>query len=116
MDIRVVEDKISLAELKELAKETYVDMIKAVVDLDKKIMAVGGEWHADAERVLLDQGSDQKNLWGINLILSKSGKAFVKYTSLINIRPRQNNMSEKIQDKALQVRVFELVDSLVERE
>ena len=88
--IHVISARISKAELNEIAKETFETMVKAVVDVEKRIMAVGGELHADANAVLLEQGSHQQDLWGINLYPGKS-KDWIEYTALINLRPAVGN-------------------------
>jgi len=69
--VKIVNDKISIEELKKLANETLGDLVKAVVDVEKGVMAVGSELHADEEIVLLSSGRKQKNLWGINLYPEK---------------------------------------------
>ena len=58
--MKIVNDKISIEELKKLANETFGDLVKAVVDVEKEVMAVGSELHADEEMVLLSSGSKQK--------------------------------------------------------
>jgi hypothetical protein len=99
MDIKIVSEKISNAELLQMAKEGFGDMIKAVVDVERGIIAVGGELHADAEAVLLENGSKQENLWGINIYPGKSAEEQIEFTSLINIRPSVGNRAIEIQDE-----------------
>ncbi len=60
--MKIVNDKISIEELKKLANETFGDLVEAVVDVEKEVMAVGSELHADEEMILLSSGSKQKNL------------------------------------------------------
>ncbi len=71
MEIRIVRDIVSRDELTEIAKQQFGDMVKAVVDVEQGIMAIGGELQSDEEAVLLDQGSAQRHLWGINLYPDK---------------------------------------------
>ena len=71
MEIRFVRDIVSRDELTEIAKQQFGDMVKAVVDVEQGIMAIGGELQSDEEAVLLDQGSAQRHLWGINLYPDK---------------------------------------------
>ena len=66
MDIRIITAPITKTEALEIAKEFYVDMVKGVVDLEKEIIALGGEYHMDANNVLIEQGSSQPVLWGLN--------------------------------------------------
>lgn len=113
--IRIVKEKVSLAELKQMAQEVFGDMVKAVVDVEKGIMALGGEMHADEETVLLGHGSRQENLWGINLYPEKVGKDFVEFDSLINIRPRQGNRSRYVEDEAIRNKIAAAVNDLLEK-
>lgn len=113
MDIKIVTDKISQEELLKMAKGGFGDMLKAVVDVEKEIMAVGGELHADAEAVLLEQGCDQENLWGINIYPEKSGEDLIEYSSLINIRPRRGNRSMEIEDTEVRGKIKNIINKLI---
>ena len=75
-------------------------------------MAVGGELHADEEAVLLEQGSKQENLWGINLYVEKPKEEWLQFDSMINIRPRQNNRSKGVENPEIQKEIIEVVNSL----
>lgn len=111
--IRLVGEQVSIVEIKRIAEERFGDMVKAVVDLEKGIMAIGGEMHADEESFLFESGSKQENLWGINLYPESVGEDFIEFDSMINIRPRQNNRSRGVEDPALQKRIIEVVNKLV---
>jgi len=113
MTITIVSNTFSKKDLKRLAQETYKEMVKAVVDVQKKILAIGGELHADAEALLLDEGSGQQDLWGINLYPDKPEIDRIEYTSLINIRPRQGNKGMQIQDDSLRKVIKEIVDQRI---
>ena len=71
----------------------FTSMIKAVVDINKEIIAIDADLHADMESELLEKGSLQENLWGINLFPDNTKDDFIEYISLINIRPHQDNCS-----------------------
>ncbi len=114
MNIKIIRDKMTKLELEELAKEFYVEMIKGVVDIKKEIIALGGEWHMDANLVLIEDGSKQENLWGFNVYLNKPKGKMVEYNSLINIRPKQGNMSMEIESEEIKSKIFEIVNNLVE--
>lgn len=114
MNVKIITEKMSKSGLKELAKETYGEMVKAVVDVGSEILAAGGEMHADAEACLLNHGSRQQNLWGINLYPDKEGQDRIVYTSLINIRPRDGNRSLEIKDDQLRKRIAGIVDRRIE--
>lgn len=112
-EIILIDKAIKLDELKKLAKERYGDLIKAVVDVEKQIMAVDGEMHADEEQFLLEQGSVQDNLWGINIYPDQPKSSWIEFDSMINIRPRQNNYSRAVEDEVLQKKITQIVNSLI---
>ena len=114
MDIRIIRQKITKPELEDLAKEIYVEMVKGVADIERGIIALGGEWHMDANQVLVEDGSNQENLWGFNIYLNKPREEMLEYNSLINIRPRQGNKSMEIEDEKIKNKIFEIVNNLVE--
>lgn len=113
MNIRVIHHPISPGELQKIASEGLGDMVKGVVDIEKKIIALGGDLHADEERVLLEQGSIQENLWGFNVYPDQPKDQWVEYRSLINIRPRQGNRSMDVQNSELRKKIFDIVNSLI---
>lgn len=77
-------------------------------------MAVGGELHADEEATLLDDGSDQTHLWGINLYPVDHGSpSWIEFDSLINVRPRLGNRSRYVEDEMVRERIVEIVERLV---
>ena len=105
--------RIDSAELRRLVDEFFEDMVKYVVDVERGIAAVGGEMQADGEEALLEDGSQQANLWGANYYPGRGPEACIEYTSLINIRPAAGNRSMEIQDPAIRERVRELTVALV---
>ena len=114
-DIRIIKDKISLSELELVAQERFGDMVKAVVDCERQIMAIGGGLHADEEAILLENGSQQNDLWGINLYPQKKEAEWLEFNSMINIRPSQNNHSRSVEDPAIREKIIAVVDSLVNK-
>jgi hypothetical protein len=115
MDMHVIteEHPLSRKKLTEIAAEQYGDLVKAVVDIEKGAMALGGEMHADEEAALLEQGSEQKNLWGINLYPEKSEEEWVEFDSMINVRPSQGNRSRDVEDPALRERIKAIIATLI---
>lgn len=102
--------EISVAELTEMAASMYGNLVKAVVDLHRDLLVVDAELHVDQEQYLLESGSEQKDLWGINLYPEKFGSdEFVEFDSMINIRPRQHNMSRGVEDTEIQQQIIALV-------
>ena len=111
--IQIVREWITLDELRSRARAQFGEMVKAVVDVEQGIMAIGGELHADEEATLLDEGSRQPDLWGINLYPDAAGPERVEFDSMINVRPARGNRSRSVEDAVLQVRIQEIVSRLV---
>lgn len=91
----------------------FNDVIKAVVDIEKEIIAIDAELHSDLEVLLLSKGSEQKNLWGINLYLKKDKKDWIEYTALINIRPSLNNNWMTIENPLTKKKIEKIVHQLI---
>lgn len=89
-------------------------LVKAVVDIDQEIMVVDAAMHSDEENFLLENGSQQENLWGINIYPHEVGAPqFIVFDSMINIRPRQNNRSRGVESPELQAKIQKIVLKLV---
>ena len=112
--MKFIDQKISISKLADIAKERFGDMVKAVVDMELEIMVVGGELHADEEAMLLERGSKQKNLWGINIYVDKLENERIEFDSMINIRPRQNNRSRDVLDQTIREKIIIVVTNLIE--
>lgn len=113
MQIRIIKTQITEEELNKISEEGFGDLVKAVVDIDKGIMAVGGELHADEEAMLLESGSLQENLWGINLYPKNAQDEFVEFDSIINLRPAHGNRSRGVEDRRIQEKIKDIVKNLV---
>lgn len=111
--IQIIREPLRLDEVRSLAREQFGEMMKAVVDVEQGIMAIGGELHADEEAALLDQGSRQADLWGINLYPDAAGAERVEFDSMINVRPSQGNRSRSVEDAAQRERILAVVSRLV---
>ena len=92
----------------------YDGLVKAVVDIERGIMAVDAEMHADQEKFLLEQGSQQKNLWGINLYPDQPKDSWLEFDSMINLRPSQGNRTRGVENEALHKKIIEIVNALTE--
>jgi hypothetical protein len=111
--IVLVERRIDRLVLARLVQMYFGDMVKYVVDVERRVAAVGGELHADAEELLLESGSRQVDLWGANYYPGRGRDSCVEYTALINIRPAQGNRSMLIQDAGIRDRVSEITFDLI---
>ena len=101
------------AFLGRLAEEQFGDWIKAVVDVSRGLVAIGGDLHADDEAALLADGSRQRDLWGINLYPGETGGDWIEFDSMINLRPSEGNRSRGVDDDRVRARIREVVGSLV---
>lgn len=113
--ITLVKEPITLEALKNIANENDSDLVKVVVDIKLQIIAIGGYMHADEEKLLLEEGSMQDNLWGINIYPDKDRKNWIEFDSMINVRSRQNNRSRGVEDPGIQKKIIEIVDLLIKQ-
>ena len=113
---RVVSAPITREDLARWAEDQFGDWIKAVVDVSREIIAVGGELHADDEALLLADGSRQEDLWGINLYPEEEGRDWIEFDSMINIRPRDGNRSRGVDDPETRARIRGVIASLITAE
>lgn len=111
--IQLVRTPIPRSELAELAEHQFGDMVKAVVDVRREIMAIGGELHSDEEALLLDDGSRQENLWGINLFPHQADDDWIEFDSMTNVRPAAGNRSRGVEDLTVRERIRVIIGSLV---
>ncbi len=106
-------EPLARGEVIRLTEENFGDMLKLVVDVERGILAAGGALHADAEPLLLANGSRQQDLWGANYFPDRKAGSRLEYTALINIRPRDGNASQRIQSESVRKKVLEIVARLV---
>jgi hypothetical protein len=106
-------NRITRDELKQMASAMFGDLVKAVVDVKSEIMAVDAELHSDQEAYLLENGSEQRHLWGINLYPDLQGEALVEFDSMINLRPSRGNRSRGVEDPDIRQQILEIVNRLV---
>jgi len=111
--MKLVTKKITKKELAEMANEMFGNLVKVVVDIEKKIIAVDMPMHADGEKLLLGKGSRQEALWGINLHPSETGKDWIEFNSMINIRPHFDNLTRGINDSKTREKIIKIVSDLV---
>lgn len=109
MNIKIIDQKISEEELKKIAKEFYGIMIKGVVDVELGILAIGGEYHMDANNLLIENGSKQQNIWGFNWYFDKLGAEKIEYISLLNIRPNEGNRTMEVQSMPLRAKMKSII-------
>ena len=111
-EVLLLERRIEAAELRRLVLR-FEDMVKYVADVERGLVAIGGEMHADAEQVLLEAGSRQADLWGANYYPGRGRDGCIEYTSLINIRPAAGNRGMELVDPGLRTRIRDITFALL---
>ncbi len=106
---------LSIADLRQLAQTRFGDMVKGVVDLERRVLLLDADLHADQEAELLAEGSVQRNLWGINLYPGVDGPEWLEFDSMINLRPSFGNRSRGVDDPTTRDAIRALVDEVVRR-
>lgn len=113
--VEIVDTGISVDRLGEMATRIFGAFVKAVVDVERGLLAVDAELHADEEALLLAHGSRQADLWGINLYPAAFGSdRFLEFDSMINVRPSHGNVTRSVDDPALRERIGMVVGRLVQ--
>jgi len=115
--IRIIDkkNKIKLSELKKMAEEMCDYLVKGVVDVEKEILAIGGELHSDEEGFLIEIGSKYENLWGINLYPDKK-EDFIEFDSIINIKPSFGNRSRNVENPVIREKIIKVVKEIIEND
>ena len=114
--MKIVTEAITTKELQDMAAGMFGNFIKAVVDVEKEIIAIDGELHADEEALLLKNGSRQENLWGINIYPDLPKGDRIEFDSMINLKPSQGNRARNVDDPKIRSKIIEIVNKLVEDE
>ena len=113
--MKIVTEALLLDELRQMAAATFGDMVKAVIDVDRELIAVDAELHSDLEALLLEGGSKQKSLWGINFYPEMQKDEFIEFDSMINMRPSQRNMTRSVDSEEIRKKIIEIVNKWVKR-
>jgi len=113
--MKIITETITLNELNQIAADTFGNMVKAVVDVDKELIAIDAELHSDLEALLLSEDSRQKDLWGINLYPEIAGDEFIEFDSMINLRPSQNNRIRGVESDELRDKIVKIVNKRIKR-
>ena len=114
MHIEIIRNRISRPELEQIAQDGYGEMVKGVIDIKQKVIALGGALHVDAQTVLIQKGSRQEDTWGISIYTQKSKIDRIAFSSSINVRPTQGNKTIELKDAGIQKQIRDIVDSLIE--
>lgn len=111
----IIKDSIDLEEIKNMLGNFFPEMVKGVVDIEKKYLALDAELHSDLEALLIENGSSQRDLWGINIYPELEDEDFIEFDSLINIRPIDNNRTRYVEDENIRNDIINIVNNIVKR-
>jgi len=111
----ILQTSLPKADFKLLCNNVFYDMVKAVVDVNRGLLAVDAELHSDLEALLLEDGSRQSDLWGINLYPDLDGDDFIEFDSMINLRPLNGNHTRGVDDESVRLRIVEVVNTWITR-
>lgn len=109
MSTLILRDKASEEDIEKIA-EHFQGYVKVVVDIEREVLCAGADRHVDEEKMLLDDGSSQVNLWGGGIDIS-TGE--IDYNSMINLRPNQGNPSRDIMAKDVRLEFDKIVRNLI---
>ena len=111
----IIKYSIDLEEIKNMLGNIFPEMVKGVVDIEKKYLALDAELHSDLEALLIENGSSQRDLWGINIYPELEDEDFIEFDSLINIRPIDNNRTRYVEDENIRNDIINIVNNIVKR-
>jgi hypothetical protein len=113
--MKCLTEKMTISDLKQMAEGMFGNLVKAVVDIEKNLLVVDAELHSDQESYLLERGSQQQDLWGINLYpdFSKVDENFIEFDSMINLRPMDKNISRSVENPEIRKRIIDIVNDWI---
>lgn len=107
----IIQEPVNIREIQANHNHFFTSMVKIVVDVEREVVAIDADLHADLEELLLEDESSQENLWGANLYFLKPYD--LEFTSLINIRPHQNNRGMEVTDERIRSKMTNIVKKLI---
>ena len=114
MEIKIIKEPINKKELVDIAEKQFGELIKAAVDVEQGIMAIGGEFHADEEALLMEEeGAKREHVWGINLYPDKKSQDWIEFNSVINLKPSFGNRSRGVENHEIQKKIRDIIEKLV---
>ncbi|MHB1275774.1 MAG: DUF5674 family protein [Candidatus Humimicrobiaceae bacterium] len=114
--MKIISENITVEEIKSMAQAMFGNLVKVVVDIEKEIIAIDGELHSDEEVLLLENGSKQDNLWGINIYPDLQISERIEFDSMINLRPRQGNMTRNVDSPKIREKITRIINMLIKDE
>ena len=113
--MKIIVDNITIEELKEMSKKMFGGLVKAVVDVEKEIMAIDGELHSDEQELLIENGSKNENLWGINIYPDNKDKDLLEFDSMINLKPGLGHRTRGMENPEIREKIIKIVNKLVKK-
>lgn len=98
-----------------MSKKMFGNLVKAVVDIKKEIMAVDGELHADEAELLTEKGSKHENLWGVNIYPEIENEDWLEFDSMINLKPMLGNRTRSIDNPEIKEKIISIVSRLIKK-
>jgi len=114
--MKIISGNITIEEIRNMAKAMFGNLVKVVVDIEKEIIAIDGELHSDEEVMLLENGSNQDNLWGINIYPDLQVNERIEFDSMINLRPRLGNMTRSVDSPEIREKITRIINILIRDE
>lgn len=112
--MKILKEKITASELKEMAQKMFENIVKAVVDIEREVVAIDGFLHVDLAELLVEQGSKNDNLWGINIYPEAIGTDnLIEFDSMINLKPQLGNRNRGIENEEIRNKITELINKLI---
>ncbi|MEA3493415.1 MAG: DUF5674 family protein [Candidatus Margulisiibacteriota bacterium] len=111
--MKIVSNPITLQEIKQMAKSKFGNFVKAVVDIERSLIVLDAELHADEEALLIENGSKSHDLWGINLYPDLPFEDFIEYDSMINLKPSENNRSRGVESPEIREKITQIVRKFI---
>jgi hypothetical protein len=105
MALVFVKDKVSRKDL-DIAQKDYGQYVKIVVDVKNDLVVIGGQWHADGEKILLEKGASKDDIWGGGIDVDLKN---IETIALINLRPNLGNNSQEILDRKIREKFTSIV-------
>ncbi|TSC90944.1 MAG: hypothetical protein G01um10142_194 [Parcubacteria group bacterium Gr01-1014_2] len=113
--VKIITDQITIKELKEMSKKMFGNLVKAVVDIEKGMMAIDGELHADLAELLAESGSRHENMWGINIYPELENEEWLEFDSMINLKPLLGNRTRSVDNPEVKEKIISIIDRLIKR-
>ncbi len=113
--MKIIKEKINIAELKEMSKKMTPNLVKAMVNIETNAFAVDAGLHADLMQLLIEEENVNPEMtWGINLLPDKQGEDFIEFDSMMNIKPAIGNMSREVENEETREKIRKIVSEHIE--